>query len=79
MHPYFRATRGDYKGSGYDRGHLAAASNHRYSQKAMDQTFMLSNVSPQVRNILKKKQKLKILEGMLKQSMELRFSVLMAI
>lgn len=48
IHPYFRATNADYKGSGYDRGHLAAAANHRHSQKAMDQTFVLSNVSPQV-------------------------------
>ncbi|KAK7480319.1 hypothetical protein BaRGS_00028487 [Batillaria attramentaria] len=48
IHPYFRATNADYKGSGYDRGHLAAASNHRHSQKAMDDTFVLSNISPQV-------------------------------
>ena len=48
FHPYFRSTNSDYKGSGYDRGHLAAASNHRHSQSAMDQTFILSNVSPQV-------------------------------
>jgi len=38
----------DYKGSGYDRGHMAAAGNHRHSQAAMDQTFVLSNISPQV-------------------------------
>lgn len=50
VHPFFRSTNADYKGSGYDRGHLAAASNHRYSQKAMDMTFMLSNISPQVGN-----------------------------
>uniref|UniRef100_G3UKE6 Endonuclease n=1 Tax=Loxodonta africana TaxID=9785 RepID=G3UKE6_LOXAF len=34
--------------SGFDRGHLAAAANHRWSQKAMDDTFYLSNVAPQV-------------------------------
>nr|XP_010586288.1 endonuclease G, mitochondrial [Loxodonta africana] len=33
---------------GFDRGHLAAAANHRWSQKAMDDTFYLSNVAPQV-------------------------------
>ena len=49
IHEYFRATNDDYKKSGYDRGHLAAAGNHRWSQKAMDQTFHLSNISPQVR------------------------------
>lgn len=51
IHPYFRATRRDYKGSGYDRGHLAAASNHRQSHNAMEQTFLLSNVAPQVRSM----------------------------
>ncbi|VIO99750.1 endonuclease G, mitochondrial precursor, putative [Brugia malayi] len=35
-------------GSGYDRGHLAAAGNHRRSQTAIDQTFLLSNMAPQV-------------------------------
>ncbi|XP_033728658.1 endonuclease G, mitochondrial-like [Pecten maximus] len=48
IHPYFRSTNYDYKSSGYDRGHLAAAANHRHSQNAMDQTFTLSNISPQV-------------------------------
>ena len=48
VHPYFRSTNIDYKGSGFDRGHLAAASNHRYSQNALNQTFFLSNISPQV-------------------------------
>ena len=55
IHEYFRATNDDYKKSGYDRGHLAAAGNHRWSQKAMDQTFHLSNISPQVRAWCKKK------------------------
>ena len=48
VHPFFRATNGDYKGSGYDRGHLAAAGNHKHLQKAMQQTFVLSNMAPQV-------------------------------
>ena len=48
LHPYFRSTNADYKGSGYDRGHMAAAANHRSSQKLMDQTFFLSNIAPQV-------------------------------
>eukprot|EP01136_Pigoraptor_vietnamica_P017399 Opistho-1_new@62487 len=46
--PMFRAKNSDYRRSGYDRGHLAAAANHRYSQAAMDETFYLSNMSPQV-------------------------------
>ncbi|CAC5417089.1 ENDOG [Mytilus coruscus] len=50
IHKFFRATNSDFKNSGYDRGHLAAAANHRHTQKAMDQTFTLSNISPQVGN-----------------------------
>lgn len=48
IHPYFRATNEDYKSSGYDRGHLAAAGNYRDSQTSTDQTFLLTNISPQV-------------------------------
>ncbi|KAK0687988.1 NUCG Endonuclease, partial [Pygoscelis papua] len=47
VHEYHRATNGDYRGSGFDRGHLAAAANHKWSQKAMRDTFYLSNVAPQ--------------------------------
>ncbi|KAL3871839.1 hypothetical protein ACJMK2_039811 [Sinanodonta woodiana] len=47
IHYLFRSTNDDYKGSGYDRGHLAAARNHRHSQRALDQTFFLTNVAPQ--------------------------------
>ncbi|KAJ8958220.1 hypothetical protein NQ318_017361 [Aromia moschata] len=38
----------DYKGSGYDRGHLAAAGNHKSHQNHVEQTFFLSNMAPQV-------------------------------
>lgn len=48
IHQKFRSYLKDYKGSGFDRGHLAAAGNHRHSQQALDQTFVLSNISPQV-------------------------------
>lgn len=48
VHAYHRATNADYRGSGFDRGHLAAAANHRWSQSALDDTFYLSNVAPQV-------------------------------
>ncbi|XP_056890262.1 endonuclease G, mitochondrial isoform X2 [Takifugu flavidus] len=47
VHIFHRATSADYKGSGFDRGHLAAAANHKWSQKAMEDTFYLSNVAPQ--------------------------------
>ncbi|KAJ8919086.1 hypothetical protein NQ315_012071 [Exocentrus adspersus] len=48
IHKFFRAENSDYKGSGYDRGHLAAAGNHQSRQKFIEQTFTLSNISPQV-------------------------------
>jgi endonuclease G len=38
----------DYKGSGYDRGHLCPAGDMRFLQNAMSETFFLSNMSPQV-------------------------------
>lgn len=44
----FRSDNSDYKKSGYDRGHLAAAGNHKASQNSIDQTFYLSNMAPQV-------------------------------
>lgn len=47
VHVYHRSTNWDYKGSGFDRGHLAAAANHKWNQKAMDETFYLSNTAPQ--------------------------------
>ncbi|KAM8760257.1 endonuclease G, mitochondrial [Acanthopagrus schlegelii] len=47
VHEFHRATNADYRGSGFDRGHLAAAANHKWSQKAMADTFYLSNVAPQ--------------------------------
>lgn len=37
----------DFKGSGFDRGHLAPAADHKGSADAMRDTFYLSNMSPQ--------------------------------
>lgn len=37
----------DYKGSGYDRGHLLPAGDMKFSQGAMNEAFFLSNITPQ--------------------------------
>ena len=37
----------NYKGSGYDRGHLCPAGDRKFSEEAYNQTFYTSNVSPQ--------------------------------
>lgn len=44
----FKSKLRDYFRSGFDRGHLAPAADAKFSQRAMDQTFFLSNMSPQV-------------------------------
>ena len=36
----------DFKGSGYDRGHLAPAGDMTFSQTAMSESFYLSNMTP---------------------------------
>lgn len=46
--PKFRALLKDYFRSGYDRGHQVPAADCKWSQKAMDETFYLSNMCPQV-------------------------------
>lgn len=37
----------DYKKSGFDRGHLTPAADMSFSQKAMSETFYMSNMTPQ--------------------------------
>ncbi len=44
----FRAKLKDYFRSGYDRGHQVPAADAKWSQDAMDSTFVLSNMCPQV-------------------------------
>jgi endonuclease G len=44
----FRGKLSDYFRSGYDRGHQVPAADAKWSQDAMDATFALSNMCPQV-------------------------------
>ena len=37
----------DFKGTGYDRGHLTPAADMAFDKKAMSETFYMSNMSPQ--------------------------------
>lgn len=41
------ASLSDYKGSGYDRGHLAPAADFTWSKEGLDDSFYMSNMSPQ--------------------------------
>ena len=41
------ATLSDYKGSGFDRGHLVPAADMKNSSISMSESFLFSNISPQ--------------------------------
>jgi endonuclease G, mitochondrial len=49
--PNDRAEKADYKGSGYDQGHMAPAADFKRSDAAMSATFFLSNMAPQYPNL----------------------------
>jgi len=44
----YRSTLSDYKGSGYDRGHMAASATLDNSYDAMVESFLLSNMTLQL-------------------------------
>lgn len=43
------ASLSDYRGSGYSRGHLAPAADFAFDEKAVSETFFMSNMSPQTK------------------------------
>ena len=78
QHPYFRSRNSDYKYrlikrsgsfgdlpcySGFDRGHMAPAGNHRKDQAMCNQTFLLSNMAPQVTTVVIKVMKVLVRWG----------------
>ncbi len=42
-----RSTNHDYEHSGFDRGHMVAATHHSSSEETLKETFYLTNVCPQ--------------------------------
>lgn len=46
-----KAYTGDYTKSGYDRGHMAPAADMKWSRKAMEESFYMSNICPQNPNL----------------------------
>ncbi len=46
-----RVTTFDYQRSGLDRGHMCPAGDNRWSQEAMQQCFLMTNICPQDRTL----------------------------
>lgn len=44
----YRTTLADYRGSGYDRGHICPSADRLYSKDVNEQTYYLSNMQPQL-------------------------------
>lgn len=44
----YRTVLADYRNSGYDRGHICPSADRLWSKEANEQTFILSNIQPQL-------------------------------
>ena len=47
LFPCHRSSLQDYKGSGFDRGHIVPAADARFNEQALKETFKMSNSCPQ--------------------------------
>ena len=47
----YSAETSDYSNSGYDRGHMAPAADMKWSEKVMLESFYLTNICPQNKNL----------------------------
>lgn len=45
------ATTNDYKRSGYDRGHICPAADQKWSEEAIHDSFVMTNICPQDENL----------------------------
>ena len=49
--PEPKATKEDYKGSGWSHGHMCPAGDNKWDSIAMKETFLLTNICPQHRSL----------------------------
>lgn len=48
---YYRVTSADYRGTGYDRGHLCPSADRTASPKNNQATFLMTNIQPQIHEL----------------------------
>ena len=51
INPAIAITTDEYKGCGWDRGHMCPAGDNRWHWKAMDESFYMTNICPQNHNL----------------------------
>lgn len=49
--PRYRVMPSDYSRSGYDRGHMCPAGDNKWSLQAMEESFLMTNICPQLHSL----------------------------
>ncbi|MGI6242539.1 MAG: DNA/RNA non-specific endonuclease [Prevotella sp.] len=49
--PRYRVMPSDYSRSGYDRGHMCPAGDNRWDSRAMEESFLMTNICPQLHSL----------------------------